>query len=230
VSETDMRGILDRAFPLPNEDGDWTAVLQAARSSNARRRWWHGRPSRRVSLAFAALVTSLLIAVPAMGVVNDWWFLGDPTITPAGDVAVLSEGQAAGERWYLTGFISKEQGLCLGINTEPERRQGAMACGFPVAGALSGSSADAIGYSSAHFPNEWGGATLVYGPTTSEVEHVNVELKSGGVMSVETRGSRTLDLPLRYFVAEVPAGERTVGLVARDSSNAVRDRLRIEAP
>ena len=96
-----------------------------------RRRSWR---RRRLVVALAAAVVAALIVLPAMAVVQGWWFLGNGSPATAGEVHVVASGQAAGIEWTLTAFVSRTDGLCVALSPERPAGSGTQACGSAVRG------------------------------------------------------------------------------------------------
>jgi hypothetical protein len=237
VSEFDPQIVqaLDRLVPPVRDGGDWNRVTRDARLEHAARldRRWRKPAHLRRTLAVALAATAVFAALPAFAVVRGWWFFDHGQLTPAGAVMTVTSGGTDESRWDLVAFVSEEHGLCVGITDSTTRGRGGLGCGMPVRGAPQASAEASeqhwVGYGQTSV-SETSSAALVFGPVASEVREVTVEVADGTSYSTATIAAPAdLNLPLRFYVAEIPRSERGRALVASDADGRTLERLEIPA-
>jgi hypothetical protein len=238
--DPDIALALDRLVPRPEEEpAEWRSLVEQAR---ARQAWWRRwlptrSPAtrwRRAVVILAAAVTAMLLAIPALGLSEHWWFLDSGSPVPQGPVGVVTTGRASGIDWTMTAYLSKGKGICVALT--PAVRNGTMgaeSCGGAVRGdpvsTAGANELHSVGYvyfalSLYNFPD------FLFGPVARGVDHVDVTLSDG-----QTIRARTVDppqglaLPLRFYATPLPRGASVKSLVGRDASGmALEQRTCLE--
>jgi hypothetical protein len=228
--------ILDRLVPpFAAEPNGWQELLRAAGIQPRRRlRWLSGWAARRrphkVLVLAAALVTTVVVAIPALAVSKGWWFLHSGAPKPESDVAVVTSGRAAGIDWTMTAYVSADKGVCFGLTPNVGRGDmGSMSCGSDLRGEPNPGAGDRrgqhwVGYvyfslGLYKFPN------FVFGPVAQGVEQVDLVLSNGQVIQADTlQGPDELGAPLDFYAVPVPSRVPLNSLIARDRFGNVLER------
>lgn len=239
--EIELARSLDRALPRQPFAGDWQSVLEAGGSHQS----WIRRRHRRLVVATAVAAVVVGAPLTAFAVSNDWWFLGVSPLAPPpiGKVIIVREGDTNGVHWALTAYRSANQGLCVGFTPNPPSnfppspvaRNAGLSCGAHVRGMPDVPPAEAHSFS---FFGSFSDATtppafpdFVAGTTADDVDRIRVVRADGEVLTVDTFAAPDeLGMPLRFFVALVPAGSRVHELVALDSAGGAVDRGVLPTP
>lgn len=141
-------------------------------------------------------------------------------------------GTSAGMPWEFTAFTAKHDGggreLCYGVTPNPPNPKGegaALGCGptvYPGPGHSDDPSYDTHWLARlVQIPGETETATVKFisGPTAPNVARVDLIVRDGRPISVPTiPAPKGLDLPLRFYVAVLPAHELIHTLVPRDAN------------
>lgn len=241
--DVELARALDEALPRQPSAGDWARVLDAAAGG----RWWTRRHHQRLMVAIVVVAIVVLVPLTALAVSNDWWFLGSSSLAPppVGKVIVVGEGNANGVPWAMTAYRSATQGLCVGFTPNPpDNRPAALTQGSDSAGLSCGSHvrgmpdvppAEAHSFSFfgsfARPANPKGFPDFVAGTTADDVAQVRVVRANGETITVDTFAAPSeLGMPLRFFVALVPAGSRVHDLVAVNANGDTVDRAVLGLP
>lgn len=227
--EVELAGALDRALPRQPSSGDWQSVLEGGGGHQL----WMRRRHRPLIVAIAVAAVAVGVPLTAFAVSNDWWFLGASPLAPPpiGKVVVAREGDTDGVHWALTVYRSAKQGLCVGFTPNPPSNfppspiahNAGLACGAHVRGMPDVAPGEAHSFSffgsfsdqttPGAFPN------FVAGTTADDIAQVRIVRADGDILSVDTFAAPDeLGMPIRFFVALVPAGSGIHKLVALDSS------------
>ena len=224
-----LRATLDRLVPRPAaQPPAWQDLLREAAAAPPRRFRWPStrlKGSRpRLLVPALAVVATALVAIPALALSRDWWFLGTGTPQPASQVAVLEAGRAAGIDWTLTSYLSKDKGVCVALTLDVGQRDtGSLDCGADVRGEPTGGS-------SAGRARHWVGSVyyslglydfpdFVYGLAAEGVDRVDVVLSDGQTLRTPTLdGPTSLPVAIDFYAVPLPAGGSVKSVIARDRS------------
>ena len=235
MSDYDPRiaGVLDRLLPsLTRQGNDWDGLLREVGELSERRADWAVRvpfSSRGKAMAVlaAALAVTALVSLPALAISNGWWFLHSGAPRPVDHVAVVASGRSAGTTWTMTAYLSKDRGVCVGLNPHlRERDMGAESCGSGIRGEpnRARSGFHWVGYiyfalGLFDFPD------FVFGPAAVGVEDVELVLSDGQTIRTATiEGPDELEAPVAFYVVELPPSVVVDSIVARDGSGTVLER------
>ena len=179
-------------------------------------------------LAAAVLVTGVAIAVPALAVNQNWWFLTPGAPKPQSAVEVVTSGRTAGINWTLTAYLSRDKGVCVAQTLEAGKGDmGEMACGYELRGEPALGSGERrgrhwVGYGQSSlglydFPD------FVDGPVAKGVARVDLVLTNGQTLQT-TPLEGPNDLPVNFYVVPLPRGARLEAVIARDRMGDVLER------
>lgn len=243
--DPELAAVLEAVVPRGDSGGDWERVVRDARARPRRpaRRVLRAAP-RRLAVAAAIAALAALAPLAALAVAEGWWFFRAPVVSPAphGDVVVVERGDLHGVPWALTAYRAKD-GVCVAVTPYPPTAEApasaatsgpgvttAMGCGpvRGVPGAAAG-AAPAVAFVTLSLKRAGGaGAELVGGPVAAEVARVLVVTDAGSEVAAETiPAPAELGLPIRFFVAQLPAGEDMAHLRALDASGRLLETLTV---
>ena len=201
----------------------------AQRPGLRRRRRLSSRRSKVVILVLAAILAAV-IALPASGLVSEWFLSGPGNPPqPMGAVVTVTTGTAEGFPWSLKAFANKAYGVCFVIDAQ---ENGAEACGSGVRGEPVTSESKEknptgwVGFLAATVPGT--STRLVVGPVAEGVATVTVGLSDGTESTAQLIPAPSdLGLNLGFYVLPLAPAVEPVAITARDSNGAILQRLSI---
>ena len=239
---TERDPVLTRALDLlvpaasvsarPEHERAWSRILEIAGKRKPRRRLSVSSRRAKVVAVAVALVIATAIALPASGLVREWFLGGQGSPEPIGPVVTVTTGSTGGAAWSLKAYASKTDGVCVVIDSNGN---GAEGCGGgvrgePVTPESKNQHPNAwVGFMQAGLPGT--GTSLVVGPVAVGVASVTVSFSDGSedeATIVPPPSGPGLDVA--FYVLPNPSNARTTAVTARDQNGATLQRLPVDIP
>lgn len=186
--------------------------------------------TRRTAVLLAAtVIVALGIAIPAVALSNNWWFLGTGAPNATSNIMTVTSGRWADIDWTVTAYLSADDGVCVALTPAVgDGKLGASACGTGLRGEFAHDSTNRgthwVGYDYFDlglydFPD------AVFGTTADGVDRVNVVLSDGQSISVPiVHRPSDFPVPVDFYVVALPRGASVESVVALDRSGEVLEK------
>ena len=215
---------------------DWSDVLrrteltdslsQVRRSGRRRRTDALSRikPGRRASRRRGLLIAVAVIAATAgsslaISAENNWWFLSAGAPNATSDVIVATTGAWGGHDWTLTAYRAQDEVVCLALTPQSSTSTGRDAANG-CADVGQPASTRRVPITFLYSPVQADFPAYIDGAVIEKATRVRIELADGSTIETETIAAPTaLDLPIRFYAAELPSGVKPVHVIGVDNQN-----------